>query len=45
MDNPMICPQCGHLGEAEEFVEHNADLAPDLFGTYVCPMCEHFFEE
>lgn len=40
----MQCPECGHTAEQHEFEEH-VDDAPDLVGTFMCPECEHGWEE
>ena len=40
----MQCPECGHTAEQYEFEEH-VDDAPDLVGTFMCPECEHGWEE
>lgn len=45
MSESVACPNCGHTGEAGEFESHNEDFAPDLFGTFTCPECDHFWED
>lgn len=40
----MQCPECGHAAEQHEFEEH-VDDAPDLVGSFMCPECEHGWEE